>query len=202
MRTLLLLTTPFLLLACRSGDSPAPAGSAAPSATTAATAPRPTVSAAPSASPTASAASSAAPSTAPSATAAPSSAAAAEASEAPTSEEWQAAKEVNVVGLTALGCETKRVREWVGVFCAKPNEAQGTPVKVKVEKAETLHTGAPAELRRDVKITSAEGKTTLVARFVPGTDVEATFTWTDKEKRLVLWWPADKPEPRFVGSFK
>ncbi len=196
MRTLLLAAASSLLLACQGSGSPAPAGSAAPAATTATVAaPRPTVASAPSAAPSAASSASSAPSAAPSSSADA-------ASEVPTSEEWQAAKEVNVTGSTALGCETKRVREWVGVFCAKPNDTQGTPVKVKVEKAETLHTGAPAELRHDVKITSTEGKTTLVARFVPGTDVEATFSWTDKDKRLVLWWPADKPEPRFVGAFK
>jgi hypothetical protein len=195
MRALLLVAASSLLLACRGGDSAGPAGSAAPAATTAtAAAPRPTVAAAPS---TATAAA-----VAPSAASAAPSASAAAASEAPTLEEWEAAKEVSVTGSTALGCETKRVREWVRVFCAKPNDTQGTPVKVKVEKAETLRTGAPVELRRDVKTSSMEGKTTLVARFVPGTDVEATFSWTDKDKRLVLWWPAEKPEPRLVGAFK
>ena len=49
--------------------------------------------------------------------------------------------------------------------------------------------------------TSGEGKVTLIARYVAGTDVEATVSWTDKEKHLVLWWPADKPEPHILGSF-
>ncbi|APR82574.1 Hypothetical protein A7982_07923 [Minicystis rosea] len=109
---------------------------------------------------------------------------------------------MNVTGSSALGCETKRVREWLGVFCGKANDTGGTPVKVTRKKFETLHKDAPAEQRKDVLIESAEGNISLVARYIPGTDVEATFTWTDKEKVLTVWWPLDKPEPRFLGSFR
>jgi hypothetical protein len=121
----------------------------------------------------------------------------------PTSDEWQSAKEVRVSGSTALGCETKRVREWIGVFCSKPNDSNGTPTEVKLQKAEILHVGAPVELiRREVQISSTPGKTSLVTRYVEGTDVEADFSWTDKQKHLSLWWPAGKAEPAFQGAFK
>lgn len=197
MRTLTTaLAASSLLLGCQGGDGPAPARSAAPASTTAVTAaPKPT--AAPTASATATATATAAPSASASA-----SAAASDASPVPSDSEWGTATEINVSGSSALSCSTKRVREWVGVFCASANDSGGTPTKVKVEKAETLHKGAPAELRKDVQIKSSEGATSLVARYVPGTDVEATFSWTDKQKRLVLWWPADKPEPKILGSFK
>ncbi len=44
-------------------------------------------------------------------------------SEEPATAEWETAKEVTVTGSTALGCETKRVRDWVRVYCAKPNDS-------------------------------------------------------------------------------
>ena len=107
-----------------------------------------------------------------------------------------------MTGSTALGCETKRVREWVRVRCAKPNDAEGTPVSVKLKKAEVIRGGEVLQERKNVKTSSEEGTTMLIARYVEGTNVEALFSWTDKEKLLVLWWPADKPEPRQVGAFK
>jgi len=107
-----------------------------------------------------------------------------------------------VTGSTALGCETKRVREWVRVLCAKPNDANGTPVSVKLKKAEVLGAGEVQNHRKNVETSSVEGRTMLIAKYVEGADVEALFSWTDKEKLLVLWWPAGKPEPRQVGAFK
>jgi hypothetical protein len=125
-----------------------------------------------------------------------------EASATPTADEWTSAAEVRVTGSSALGCTTKRVREWVGVFCDKPNDSGGTPVKVTRKKFETLHKGGPTEQRKDVQLESGAGRSSLVARYVAGTDVEATFTWTDKEKLLVLFWPVEKPEPMYLGAFK
>lgn len=190
MRQLLLAASCVLLLACQNNEpkpGPAPVPSSVSIATVATVAPRPPVSAAPVATATASAAPSAS---------------ADAASARPTEEEWKTGAEVSVTGLTAAGCQTKRVREWVGVFCTGANDTLGTPVKVKVNKAETLHAGAPVEQRKDVMTSSEEGKVTLTARYVAGTDVEATFSWTDKEKHLTLWWPADKPEPHILGAFK
>ncbi len=42
----------------------------------------------------------------------------------------------------------------------------------------------------------------IVAQYVDGVDVEALFSWSDKQAKLVLWWPGGKPEPRQLGSFK
>ena len=194
-----MLASCLIVVACRGDD---PVGTSAPTASTA-----PAASAATPAAPERSAAvaaSAAAPSSA-----APSSSAAAassaDPSEAPPgNEEWETAKEVTVTGSTALGCETKRVGQWVRVLCAKPNDAAGTPVKVELKKAEVLgaSAGEARIVRKEVKTSSEEGKTMLIAKYVAGTDVEALFSWTDKEKLLVLWWPAGKPEPRQVGGFK
>ncbi|MFS8067747.1 MAG: hypothetical protein ACMG6S_15390 [Byssovorax sp.] len=122
--------------------------------------------------------------------------------EPPTSGEWETAKEVVVTGSTALGCETKRVRDWVRVRCAKPNDTGGTPVSVKLQKTEVIHGTDVKNHRKNVK-TSGEGdEPTIIAQYIDGADVEALFTWTDKEKLLVLWWSGGKPEPRQVGAFK
>ncbi len=110
---------------------------------------------------------------------------------------------MRVGGSTALGCDTKRVREWVRVLCEKPNDTKGTPAKVTLVKAEIIRPGEPiAQIRREVQIVSSAGKLSLVTRFVDGTDVEATFSWTDKEKHLSLFWPGGKPEPLYTGAFK
>ena len=199
MRALLpVLASCFLVVACKGDDpaGPAPAAAAAPAASAARVVAR------------ARTAGEAASAAAPASAAASSSAAAASSADAadapPAGEEWETAKEVVVTGSTALGCETKRVRQWVRVLCAKPNDAGGTPVRVELKKAEVLGPG-PGEARIDrksVKTSSDEGKVSLVARYVEGSDVEAQFSWTDKEKLLVLWWAAGKPEPRQVGGFK
>lgn len=189
----LLVMASALLVACEPSGTTAPSATAAatvapaPSASAAATAPAATATATAAPSATASAASSADPSAG---------------SAIPTPDEWKGAPEVRVTGSSALGCETKRVREWLGVFCRKPNDSGGTAVKVTRKKFETLHKDGPAEQRKDVQLDSTEGNVSLVARYVEGTDVEATFTWTDKEKVLVLWWPVGKPEPLYLGTFK
>lgn len=199
------LACSVLALACQNSD---PAGTSASTASTARTAP-PATTAAPER-PTAAAASAPSPSSAApaplSSAAATSSAAAAAATppseEPPTSGEWETAKEVVVTGSTALGCETKRVRDWVRVRCDKPNDTGGTPVSVKLQKTEVIHGTDVKNHRKNVKA-SGEGDTpTLVAQYIDGADVEALFTWSDKEKVLVLWWPGGKPEPRQLGAFK
>jgi hypothetical protein len=137
------------------------------------------------------------------ASASASSSASAASSALPTAEEWKGAAEIRVKGSTALGCETKRVREWVRVLCDKPNDTQGTPAEAKVEKAEVIHGPKDiTQIRKEVQLASAAGSTSLITRYVEGTDVEAAFEWTDKEKHLSIFWPAGKPEPLYVGGFK
>ena len=201
MRPLLpALASSVLILACRSSD---PAPTAAPTASAAPLAPSATIAAPARTTETAAsvtAPSSAAPSASPAASASASAAAASD--EPPTREEWETAKEVVVTGSTALGCDTKRVRDWVRVLCAKPNDTGGTPVEVKLKKAEVIRPGEVVQHRKNVKTSGDGGTTMLMAKYVEGLNVEATFSWTDQEKLLVLWWAAGKPEPRQLGAFK
>ena len=192
MRVPLLLVMSVTLLACPSSEPTHSSTGIAPTTATAAPVktappapPLPTVSAAPAAPASASASASAA------------------SSALPTAEEWKGAPEIRVAGSTALGCETKRVREWVRVLCDKPNDTKGTPAEAKLEKAEVIHSLKDiTQIRKEVQLASAAGSTSLVTRYVEGTDVEATFKWTDKEKHLSIFWPAGKPEPLYVGAFK
>lgn len=201
------LACSVLALACQNSD---PGAASAPMASAVRAAPPP-ASAAPERI-TAAASASALP---PSSPAAASSAAAAAASssaavpeaappseELPTGAEWETAKEIVVTGSTALGCETKRVRTWVRVLCAKPNDSGGTPVSVKLQKTEVIHGTDVKNHRKNVTTSSDGDVTTLVAQYIDGVDVEALFSWTDKQAHLVLWWPGGKPEPRQLGAFK
>src|SRR4051812_37398799 len=53
----------------------------------------------------------------------------------PTFDEWSSQrKEVTVKGSSALGCETKMVREYLRVSCRGKNDSGGTPTTVKVTK--------------------------------------------------------------------
>jgi hypothetical protein len=200
------LACSVLALACQNSD---PGGTSAPTASAVRTAP-PATTTAPerttaAATTSALAPASPAPSSSAAAAAATSSTAVPEAappSEPPTGGEWETAKEVVVTGSTALGCETKRVRDWVRVRCDKPNDTGGTPVSVKLQKTEVIHGTDVKNHRKNVKTSGEDDTPTLIAQYIDGADVEALFSWTDKQKVLVLWWPGGKPEPRQLGAFK
>lgn len=113
-------------------------------------------------------------------------------SNVPTLSEWANVKEVTVKGSSALGCETKMVREWLRVSCRGKNDTGGTPTTIAVLR------GAGA----DRYTYAAGGITSLVMPFVEGTDVEASFSWTDKSHKLVVRWPRGNQKPVIVGVFE
>jgi hypothetical protein len=112
----------------------------------------------------------------------------------PTIPEWDAqTKEVTVRGSTKLNCETKMVREWLRVSCRGKSQHGGEPTGVTVTKG-----GG-----RGDDFTFASNKVaSLVVRFVPGVDLDARFTWTDRSANLRVWWPRGAPEPPYKGTFK
>lgn len=110
----------------------------------------------------------------------------------PTLSEWASVKEVTVKGSSALGCETKMVREWLRVSCRGKNDTGGIPTTVSVTR------GAGA----DRYMYAAGGVTSVVFPFVEGTDVEAVFSWTDKSHKLVVRWPRGSAKPVIVGVFE
>lgn len=114
-------------------------------------------------------------------------------SPAPTLAEWNAnQKEVTVKGSSALGCETKIVREYLRVSCRGKNDSGGTPTGVVIRK------GGRSEAFTYV----GTGVATLVVPFVEGIDFTADFSWTDRSHALVLKWPRGAPRPPMVGVFE
>jgi len=100
----------------------------------------------------------------------------------PTAGEWNAVKEEVVVkGSSALGCETKMVREWLRISCRGKNDHGGSPVGVSITKGGE---GGNAMTFRD------KGLVSLVMRFERGTSLEAMFFWTDRSHKLHANWPA------------
>ncbi|MCC6555688.1 MAG: hypothetical protein IT372_22225 [Polyangiaceae bacterium] len=111
----------------------------------------------------------------------------------PTLEEWnKERKEVTVKGSSALGCETKIVREYLRVACAGKNDTGGTPTTVRVDRGG----------RGEAMTVAADSVTILIVPFIMGIDFAATFSWTDKSHTLVVKWPHNAPKPQTVGVFE
>jgi hypothetical protein len=111
----------------------------------------------------------------------------------PTTEEWDAAKECVVRGSSAAKCETKRVRDWVRVVCRGKNDGGGT-----IEGVSLTSGAEPGE----VFTFGSKGYASLVYPFVAGTDVTATFRFSDRPRTLRSTWPAGAPSPDVVGELK
>ena len=110
----------------------------------------------------------------------------------PSAAEWRAVGEVTVKGSTALGCETKMVREWVRVSCSGTNDSGGTPTRVAVQRG-----GGPGTF-----VHSAPGLTSLVVPYVEDTHFAAVLSWTDKSHVLRLDWAKGGPKPHIIGVFE
>ncbi|MBI4704214.1 MAG: hypothetical protein HY744_24150 [Deltaproteobacteria bacterium] len=110
----------------------------------------------------------------------------------PTPEEWNAVGEVTVKGSSALGCETKIVREWFRCTCRGKNDSGGTPTGVTVRRGG----------RGEAFTYLAGDVASLVVPYMKGWRVEAVFSWTDKSHKLVLDWPAGAPRPGIIGVFE
>jgi hypothetical protein len=111
----------------------------------------------------------------------------------PTADEWNAIGEVAVKGSSALGCETKRLREWMRVSCRGKSKAGATPTGVALDRG-----AAPSEAFTFAK----GGVVSLVYPFAEGSDVAATFTFSDGPHALAASWPQGAPEPAAFGEMK
>ncbi len=107
--------------------------------------------------------------------------------------EWASAREITVKGSSALGCETKIIREWFRVSCRGKNDTGGTPTGVVITRGGG-HGDTFAFASGDV--------TSLVFPWADGTEIEAVFSWTDKSHKLVAVWPHGSPEPAVKGVFE
>lgn len=111
----------------------------------------------------------------------------------PTLEEWGQVNEVTVVNSSKLGCESKALREWVRISCRNKNDTGGTPTTVVVDKG-----GG----KGDTFTLAQNNITSLVFPFAEGTDLEATFGWSDKKSKFKSLWPAGAPKPPTYGAFE
>ena len=111
----------------------------------------------------------------------------------PTLDEWNGVGEVTVKGSSALGCETKMVREWVRISCRGKSADGGKPTGVTVDRGD--------KNKGDVFKFVSGGVVSLVYPFVDGTDFQATFTWSDGVHPMTSTWPHGAPKPNAVGEF-
>ncbi len=111
-------------------------------------------------------------------------------SKVPTLDEWNAVKrEITVRGSSALGCETKMLREWLRVSCRK-NPDHGEPSGV-----ETFANGQQS-YQFPAAGAAASGVTSVVVQVVRRKTFSAKFSWADNHvATLGVSWPHGAPDP-------
>lgn len=108
----------------------------------------------------------------------------------PTLAEWNAASDAKVVG-NDCNCEVRTVREWARVSCRKKSPGGGDPSGVAVERGKT----------KDTYVFSSKGVASLVTPLLPGTDLEAKFSWTNVVYAVHVAWPKDHDKPETIARF-
>ncbi len=108
----------------------------------------------------------------------------------PTVAEWNGANDVKAAG-NEVGCEVRAVREWVRVSCRKKSPGGGTPSGVVVEHGKS----------KDTFVFSSKGVTSVVAPLLPGTDLEAKYSWTDVVYAVSFRWHKDEERPDVFAHF-
>ena len=106
----------------------------------------------------------------------------------PTVAEWNAVpKEITVKGSSALGCETKMLREWLRVSCHEKGSLKPTDVK-------TEHSGGQQAFAGMFGTTAS-----VVVQVVKGREYSAIYTWdnagTHSTAKLLVDWPSDHDRP-------
>ena len=103
----------------------------------------------------------------------------------PASEEWTKELEIAVRESEPAGCETKRAREWVGIFCRQRGGAKGVTVTSGTE----------------VLAGTVPGGSFLVAPALYGQDVRATFVFEGATRTLIIKAP-DGPHDALIEFSK
>lgn len=106
-------------------------------------------------------------------------------SRAPRPEEWTPSTEIAVRESDPAGCETKKVREWLGIFCRHKGGAKG----VIVSKGSEVVAG------------SVPGASVLIAPVIRGQSVKATFVFEGTTREFTVDVP-DAPEGAVIGFDK
>lgn len=108
----------------------------------------------------------------------------------PTVAEWNAASDVKAAG-NEVNCEVRAVREWVRVSCRKPSPGGGKPTAVVVQRGKTKETFTYAN----------NGVTSVVTPLLPGTDLEAKYSWSDVVYAVRMSWSKTEPRPDVFAHF-
>lgn len=93
----------------------------------------------------------------------------------PKPSEWTPSTEIAVTESDPAGCETKMLREWLGIFCRGKGGAKG----VKVHKGIEVMAGA------------LPGQAVLIAPMIPGQDVRATFAFEGSAREFTATMDGD-----------
>lgn len=110
---------------------------------------------------------------------------ASERSPVPLPDVFRRAPEVIVAGSSDAGCETKQVREWLRIQCPATERARPLGVKLMRDDGhEAMVLQMPTEL-------------SILVPVVEGRALEATLSWSDKQRALHVAWPAGGT-PRFA----
>lgn len=110
-------------------------------------------------------------------------------SQPPTVAEWASVtREVAVRGSSALGCETKMLREWLRVSCRK--QGNDAPLDVRTTREEG---------QQSFLFHTRGSLTSVVVQVVKGKDYRARYTWDSRGRQwganLVVAWPASAARP-------
>ncbi|MCB9582904.1 MAG: hypothetical protein H6717_38045 [Polyangiaceae bacterium] len=111
-----------------------------------------------------------------------------ERSKPPTVAEWNAASEITVRHSGPLGCETKRVREWLRVSC-RTSGSSGPQIQ-------TVSIREPTKKDPEYFTYENKGVASIVLPLRQGMNAKIAFTWTQRGSRmLTATWPKGAPAP-------
>ncbi len=109
-------------------------------------------------------------------------------SKPPSVAEWNAASEITVRYSGPLGCETKRVREWLRVSC-RTSGSSGPHIQ-------SVRIVAPTKKDPEFFTFERKGVASIVLPLRQGMDAKIEFTWTARGARvLAATWPKGAPAP-------
>jgi formylglycine-generating enzyme required for sulfatase activity len=111
----------------------------------------------------------------------------------PTQREWDNETiDVGVVGSLPIGCESRKVRDWVRLVCTGGHPVRGIPKDAKV----TRSAGPP----EDTSVKIEGDRLTALWRFAPGTDLEVDLGFALSSHTLTSRWPTGEAEPVARGT--
>ncbi len=104
----------------------------------------------------------------------------------PKQGEWTASSEITVRESDPAGCETKLVREWLGVFCRARGGAKGVSIESGIE----------------VQAGVLPGAVVIVAPVVAGQELRATLYYESATRELTVDVPAERTELATIAFSK